>query len=352
MQLRKLSVEPLHIPFRVAFQHSSASRSVTETVIVRAETVNEILGTGEGCPRHYVTGETIESAVGFIERNRINFLKIASLADLTGWISDNSEEIDHNPAAFCALELAILDALARTENKSMECLLSLPELSGQFHYSGVLGTSDSKVFHSHLQKYLGMGMKDFKVKLFGDPGIDGTNLDAIRACSRENVRVRFDANNLWKNPGEAADYLRNLNYPVFALEEPLSANDYAGMGEVSRILDSKIIVDESFRGQSDFRQVAPHPGNWIINIRISKMGGILRSLKVAVRARALGVPIIIGAQVGETSVLTRAAITVANACRDILVAQEGAFGTYLLQWDIVDPSIMFGQAGVVEAGQL
>lgn len=82
------------------------------------------------------------------------------------------------------------------------------------------------------------------------------------------------------------------------------------------------------------------------------MGGILRSLALANKARLNGIPIIIGAQVGETSVLTRAALTVANANRDILLSQEGAFGTNLLERDIVDPSIKFGLNGIVDANQL
>jgi len=75
------------------------------------------------------------------------------------------------------------------------------------------------------------------------------------------------------------------------------------------------------------------------------MGGILRSLAIAEEAKARGIPIIIGAQVGETSILTRAALTVANQYRDILLAQEGAFGTYLLEHDITDASLMFGKGG-------
>ena len=61
---------------------------------------------------------------------------------------------------------------------------------------------------------------------------------------------------------------------------------------------------------------------------------------------------IVGAHVGETSLLTRAALSVANAYRDILVAQEGAFGTHLLEHDVVDPPLMFGAGGVLDAAQL
>ena len=78
------------------------------------------------------------------------------------------------------------------------------------------------------------------------------------------------------------------------------------------------------------------------------MGGILRSLAMAEEAKARGIPIIIGAQVGETSILTRTALTVANQYRDILLAQEGAFGTYLLEHDITDTPLMFGKGGMLD----
>jgi hypothetical protein len=47
-------------------------------------------------------------------------------------------------------------------------------------------------------------------------------------------------------------------------------------------------------------------------------------------------------------VLTRAALTVANTYRDILIAQEGALGTHLLEHDICMPVLMFGKAGLLD----
>lgn len=64
------------------------------------------------------------------------------------------------------------------------------------------------------------------------------------------------------------------------------------------------------------------------------MGGLLRSLDAVKHLRKMSIPIIVGAQVGETSVLTRAALPVAQAAGEALYAQEGAFGTRLLQQDI------------------
>jgi L-Ala-D/L-Glu epimerase len=75
---------------------------------------------------------------------------------------------------------------------------------------------------------------------------------------------------------------------------------------------------------------------------------LLRSLAVVDAARSAGVGIVVGAQVGETSLLTRAALIVAQAAGDALVAQEGAFGTALLERDVCDPPLMFGKCGVLD----
>jgi L-alanine-DL-glutamate epimerase-like enolase superfamily enzyme len=158
-----------------------------------------------------------------------------------------------------------------------------------------------------------------------------------------------DANNLWRTADEAIAFLLALDFPFYAVEEPIAPGQYGELGRIAARLGCKMILDESFLRASQIGQIASDPGAWIINLRVSKMGGLLRSLEVARAAREAGVGLIVGAQVGETSVLTRAALAVAHASRDVLVAQEGAFGTLLLERDICDPSLMFGAGGVLDA---
>jgi L-alanine-DL-glutamate epimerase-like enolase superfamily enzyme len=124
--------------------------------------------------------------------------------------------------------------------------------------------------------------------------------------------------------------------------------EYDELAQIATRLGCKIVLDESFLRVSQIDRLAGHPDLWLINLRVSKMGGLLRSLAVVEAARAAHVGLIVGAQVGETSLLTRAALAVANAGRDILVAQEGAFGTLLLERDVCDPPLMFGPGGVLD----
>lgn len=349
MKLTSLTMEELNIPFKMQFQHSSAARYSTEAVLVTAKTIEGAQGLGEGCPRSYVTSETLATVQEFFAAHHNKFLKIGSLEALRVWIDSNVAEIDKNPAAFCAVELALLDVLAKEAGQSVEALLALPELTGEFQYTGVLGIKNPEHFRAQLQQYLDLGFRDFKVKVFGESAIDQTNTETLKACGHDDIRVRLDANNLWSSPSEVIEYIRDLNFPIFAVEEPLGSFDYDGCRAVFEQLETAVILDESFTREEMFQHIQGSPAPWIVNLRISKMGGLIRSLAVAARARNLNIPIIIGAQVGETSILTRAALTIANAYRDNLIAQEGAYGTHLLENDVIDPPIMFGQRGILNA---
>ncbi|HEX6065827.1 MAG TPA: enolase C-terminal domain-like protein, partial [Longimicrobiales bacterium] len=117
-------------------------------------------------------------------------------------------------------------------------------------------------------------------------------------------------------------------------------------------LGTRIILDESLLRADQLERLPGPAERWIANVRISKIGGLLRSLEMVCALREHGMKLVIGAHVGETSVLTRAALAVAQGARDILIAQEGAFGTHLLAYDVAEPPLMFGPGGVLDASML
>lgn len=343
MSLASFDHRSLHIPFKQAFAHASAVRAETESVLVTVTNQDGLAGFGEGCPRGYVTGESVESIQRFVETHKDQWASFGGIEDLKQWAAPHASAIHANPAGWCAVELACLDLFGKEAGQPIEALLGVPPLAGNFSYSAVLGTETIATFEKQLTQYRAMGFTDFKVKVTGRLHDDYAKL--ARLSELPHVRVRLDANNLWTDAGEAVAYLKQLPGSIAAIEEPLKAHSYEGCRRVSSELGLPVILDESFLRTDQFTSIQSTPSAWIINIRVSKMGGLVRSLAVAQRAKELGIPIVVGAQVGETSLLTRAALTVANAYRDSLVAQEGAFGTHLLERDICQPTLMFGKAG-------
>ncbi len=204
-------------------------------------------------------------------------------------------------------------------------------------------TTDAFAALAH--RYRAMGLRDLKVKLSGDAARDRAKMAAIAGLDGP-VRVRADANNLWSSVEDAVASLRALDTPLFAVEEPLApAGRIDDLAQLADLLAIPVIVDESVSTAAAVRALPGDPRRWIVNLRVSKMGGVLRSLDVVAAARAAGIGVVVGAQVGETSRLTRAGLTVAHAAGVGLVAQEGAFGTLLLTRDVCDPPLMFGAGG-------
>jgi L-Ala-D/L-Glu epimerase len=348
VEIRQLQLTPLRVPFTMAFRHASAERTETSSLWVEATSARGATGYGESCPRPYVTGETVDSARAFFARHdgalRSTIVDLPSLRD---WMARHDDELDRNPAAWCAIELAILDLLAKEQGRTVDALLSLPPLAGEFHYSAVLGDADARTFEALAARFQRQGFTDFKIKLSGDVHRDLDKVAALRRLSPQPRRTRVDANNLWHDAEEATGFLISLEHRFFAVEEPIRPNEYAGLARIADALDCRVILDESCLRADQIGELPGAPDRWLINVRVSKMGGLLRSLDVVATARRAGVGIIVGAQVGETSLLTRAALTVASAAGDARVAQEGAFGTFLLERDVCDPPLMFSAGGVL-----
>jgi L-alanine-DL-glutamate epimerase-like enolase superfamily enzyme len=346
IRIARLELGELRIPFKVSFRHASAERAETSTVWVDAVTPDQRVGCGEGCPRPYVTGETIETARAFLDTHAESIrADVTSLASLVGWIASHSAAIDSNPAAWCAVELAVLHLLGLRAGTTVERLLGRPAPEGVFQYTAVLGDAEPASFHQLARRYREHGFRDFKIKLSGDVARDRAKLEIVRGWTADGLRVRADANNVWATADEAIEALAAIGFPWFAVEEPLARDDCTGLARIADALGTRVIVDESLLRRDQLARLVPPASRWLVNVRVSKMGGLLRSLDLVDDARHRGIGLIVGAQVGETSLLTRAGLAVARAAGDALVAQEGAFGTHLLSRDVCSPPLMFGPDG-------
>jgi L-alanine-DL-glutamate epimerase-like enolase superfamily enzyme len=346
--IRHLKISALKIPFRQGFRHASAERRITQSIWVEVTLDGGARGYGEGCPREYVTGESIDSSVSFLRRIEPMLSDIDGVASLGQWVRGNREMIDAAPAAWCALELALLDAMSRQTGETVESMLGICPVREWFSYSAVLGAESKDKFEAQFQKYREMGFRDYKVKLTGDDG-DSGRMAVLGSHPGSFDSLRLDTNNRWLDPGEAIRYLSDFSSMAYAVEEPVSAGDVEGALAVAESTGLRVILDESCLCLEDLEPLASHPEVWIANLRISKMGGMFRSLEFAKKACHLGIPLIVGCQVGETSLLTRAALSlVSSQPADAVLAQEGAFGTLLLSADIVESPLQFGHGGILD----
>lgn len=330
---RNLISRSIQVPFREKFAHNTATREETETIIVQLENEAGQVGYGESCPRVYVTGETIESSLAFINSVKEDIVKIHSLEQLKNYVLKKSDLIDQNPAAFCAVELAILDLLAKENHISAGQLLGLHICEEtDDSYTAVLGLDSWPKFLKKLVLYKLMGFTDFKLKISGNLEEDLMKIKFLHLFSRN---IRIDGNNVFQNAREAIAYLTPLKSYIWAVEEPLHAGDFEGMKKIIEQCGLTIILDESFKNKNDIKILS---GSMIPNLRISKMGGLLRTLAIIDELKKCNLQWIIGSHVGEMSLLAKAALLISRQQSKAL-ALEGGFGTFLLKEDYFYPNI-------------
>jgi len=121
----------LRVPLKHTFRQASANRTHGESIWVEVAR-NGTSGYGEGCPRRYVTGETLDSCETWIsERLGDITARCVDYESLCAWSEDNEKEIDASPSSWCAVEGALLDLFARETGISVEALLGQPEPGGR-----------------------------------------------------------------------------------------------------------------------------------------------------------------------------------------------------------------------------
>jgi len=353
LRVEALTIYRLRIPFHHAFRHALHSREESDAVIVKVTGSDGACGYGEALPRAYVTGETTESMIAWVRD--VLAPKIFHESFFPGWhtleqlqallpdwssnVASGNGPIAWN-AAFCAVELALLDWTLRADHAALADYL--PPTRFEVVYSGVISADHPRDAAALAKRMARLKLKQIKVKVGGSD--DAERLAAVRDAIGDQVELRADANGAW-SAGQAIEQLRLLaRFKLTVIEQPVAAGDIDGMKQVRAQCGIPVMADESLITVEHARQLIAARACDRFNIRLSKNGGISGSLAMAKLAQATGIAIQVGAQVGETAILSAAGRTFA-AHLAALASAEGSFGTWLLSEDISFDHVAFGLGG-------
>ena len=348
--LRSATIYPLDIPFVVSFAHSRKRRSSCDSVVVRLEASDGTVGYGEAAPRPYVTGETVDSVVSYVSDVAWPNLLGVPLPDPEGddllravdglLLDGDSNGVVAHHAARGAVEVALLDCLLRMAKRPLCDLLHAER--EELVYGGVVGAGsfEQAIRHTRLMKAAALG--NLKVKVGQDDEIE--RVGTIREIVGDGVSLRIDANEVW-TPDQAIKHLQDLApFGIEAAEQPVHRRDTRHLPALRAESPIPIMVDESLVTMDDAKRLTDSGGCDLFNIRISKCGGIGRSLALAEHARTHGLGFQIGAHVGETAILSAAGRHLATHLGDARWI-EGSWGPLLLEADVASDSPRFGHGG-------
>ena len=139
----------------------------------------------------------------------------------------------------------------------------------------------------------------------------------IRTLMGKGVRIQVEANGIWSLKEALSNIDRLQEFDISAVEQPLPESDVSSMVELKKRIHIPIILDESISSLSEARTLIEKDAFDIINIKLSKCGGLLRSKEIADFALSRNTECQLGAHVGETAILSHAGIHFAMTVQNV-----------------------------------
>lgn len=365
MRISELTAFHVRIPLRGEIRHASHTRCETDSLIVRCRLHNGCVGWGEGLPRQYVTGETIEQAWELFRAIDFRRQLGAQLERLSDWIALLQQfelpRVAHDDrqcfgnSLRCAVELSVLDAVCRTLGVTLSEVtrwvpetIAIRQVVQRVRYSAALtAVAPWKQWRRAIQLRM-FGFHQAKVKV-GVKGVDdAAMLRRLRWVLGRQFDLRLDANEAWTctNLEERLSVLRPFG--ISAVEQPVPHEEVAGLAALRPRLGLPIVLDESLCSELDARRAIE--GGWgdLFNLRLSKCGGFLAALKLAALAHQAGLGYQLGCQVGETGILSAAGRHFAVSLAHIRYL-EGSYDRFLVRERLTLEDLTFGYGGYAPA---
>jgi L-Ala-D/L-Glu epimerase len=359
VRVKEITAYHIRIPLRQTIRHASYTRSSTDNLLVRCMLDDGTEGFGEGVPRDYVTGETIDQAIDLLRQSDLasqlepcrDFTRSVDLAERLRLapVAGDDRHCRGN-AARCALELALLDGFGKCFGEPLSTVTRLlaPELY-QFRpwvrYSGAI-LSPAGGFQVRLAalKVRIWCFPDVKVKVGMAGQDDAYRLRNIRRRLGWKKDLRVDANEAWSKD-VVVDRIRALEpYRVSSVEQPVPHAEVDALREVRQQVSAPIMLDESLCSRVDAERALDQGTCDLFNLRLSKCGGFIPTLRLAQFASQQGLGYQLGCQVGETAFLSAAGRHFASSVAQLRHV-EGSYDRHLVREPLGKQDITFRWGG-------
>jgi L-alanine-DL-glutamate epimerase-like enolase superfamily enzyme len=355
-ELRLFAVD---LPFKVAVRHAAAARTTSESLFLRVGLDSGAQGWGESLPRAYVSGERREGAFALLRDAVLPALlgqRFQTLPDLvaflekcdgkapTEWVGPEVAQT----SAWCSVDLALLDAFGRASGEPVSIGGPPPAVDALrgLRYSGVVSAGQGWSHAVSLLKLRAFRFPHIKLKLEHDGALRAAR--TARRLLGRRVDLRVDANMAWtvEQALEIIGQLRAVGIRSF--EQPIAAGDLAGLARLVADSSAQIMVDEGLTDRDALQRFINHRACTAANVRISKCGGLVGAYARCREVLDAGLMLQVGCQVGESSLLSAAQLTLLQGLAPLTPGvryAEGCFGRHLLREDPVSPLVQFRYGG-------
>lgn len=361
MKIAAFTAYIVRLRLRKPFRHATHSRRTSENVVIRCRLQDGTEGWGESVPRPYVTGETPE---GVLEQLTATDLAAHFDRDCRNWSDVIALCSSYQPSVLgadprecranahgCALELSVLDAFGHVFGEPLAAVTRVFEAgrsvagsSDSVQYSGAMGVSQPRQEMVHALKTRLYGFAHCKVKVGGSFVEDRGRVGRVRRWLGPRRDIRVDANGAW-HPSRAVEHIEAiLEYGISCVEQPVAHEHAKSLKALRHQLPVPVMLDESLTSIRDAEAAVQQGTCDLFNIRLSKCGGFLNSLRLAAFAQSAGIGYQLGCHPGESGLLSAAGRHFATSVRGIRYL-EGSYDRHLFDKLLTNEDVTFRYAG-------
>ncbi len=273
----KLTWEKVELTLADAFEISYGRTEKKTNIVTR-------IGPGLGVSAPSITcSETVETVLEILPQ--LAYCIGDDPCDIDGFHIRADQAVSGNPSAKAAVDFALHDRAARMVDLPLYRYLGLPDPNGKESDMSI-GIDTVEGTLRRMTKF--PDTEVFKIKV-GYPG-DIDRLEQI--ATQSGKRLRIDANGGWdfETAVENIHRLNELNIEL--IEQPLPVELRGRLGELRRIAEAPIFVDEGCRRAEDVPAYVDRVDG--INVKLMKCGGIRPALDLVATARAHGLQLMLG----------------------------------------------------------
>ena len=326
MKISKISVFQVDLPLHEGSYNWAGGKSVKvfDSTVVRVETDEGITGHGEVCP----LGPVYLPAYAEGARAGIQVLAPALLGqDPTQLVKLNRHmdaTLKGHPYVKSAIDMACWDILGQATGQPV-CNLLGGRYGDDFLLYRAISQEAPEAMAGKVAGYRAEGYRKFQLKVGGDPE---TDIERIRAVSAELQRgdvLIADANTGWLMH-QAARVVRAVKDIDVYIEQPCET--FEECYSIRKMTDHPFVLDESIDGLPILLRANSLQAMDVVNIKISKFGGLTKARQARDLCVSLGIAMTIEDSWGG-DIITAAIAHLAHSTPTELLFSSTDFNSYV-----------------------
>jgi cis-L-3-hydroxyproline dehydratase len=287
MHITRIRAYQVDLPLREGSYRWSGGNAVSafDSTVVEIDTDAGLTGYGEVCPLGpaYLPAYAAGARTGIAEL--APHLLGEDPLDLGCLNRTMDSAMRGHPYVKSAIDVACWDLLGRAANLPV-CTLLGGRFGENFALYRAISQQSPKEMAERVAEYRAQGYTKFQLKVGGDPDTDIERVHAVRAQLQRGDVLVADANTGWRQH-EAVRICQELRDVDVYIEQPCTT--YEECLAVRRHCQRPFVLDESIDSLGVVVRGIADQAMDIVNLKISKVGGLTKARQIRDLCVALGI---------------------------------------------------------------